>query len=143
MTAALATVDDDLPEPIEIVIDLPPPPSVNAIWRSGRRRVFRSKAYTNWIAAADATVMANRQMPKKRIEGPFAAHVTLSRKHSRGDLDNRATKALLDFLQSREIIRNDSDCQRVTAEWGEAEAGCRVVLREWMNAPAAEKGRVR
>jgi Holliday junction resolvase RusA-like endonuclease len=68
-------------------------------------------------------------MPKKRIEGPFTAHITLSQK-VRGDIDNRI-KGLLDFLQSREIIRNDSDCQRVTAEWGEAEAGCRLTLREW------------
>jgi Holliday junction resolvase RusA-like endonuclease len=118
-----------LTEPIEIVIDLPPPPSVNAIWRSGRKRVFRSKAYTNWIAAADATVMANRQMPKKRIGGLFAAHVTLSQK-VRGDIDNRI-KGLLDFLQSREIIRNDSDCKRLVVERGEAAAGCRLMLREW------------
>jgi hypothetical protein len=33
-----------------------------------------------------------------------------------------------DFLQSREIIRNDSDCQRLTVERGEAEAGCRLTL---------------
>jgi Holliday junction resolvase RusA-like endonuclease len=115
----------------EIVLDLPTPPSVNRLWRSGRGRVYRSARYIAWIRAADAELMARRQMPKKRIEGPFEAHVTLSRKHARGDLDNRASKGLLDFLQSREIIRNDSDCQRVTAEWGEAEAGCRVVLREY------------
>jgi Holliday junction resolvase RusA-like endonuclease len=109
-----------------IVIDLPMPPSVNAIWRSGRRRVFRSAAYTNWIRLADAELMARRQFPKKKIEGPFAAHITLSRK-VRGDLDNRV-KGLLDFLQSREIIRNDSDCQRLTVERGEAAAGCRLTL---------------
>jgi Holliday junction resolvase RusA-like endonuclease len=125
----------------EIVLDLPTPPSVNALWRSGRKRVYRSKAYLDWLRAADAELMVRRQMPKLKISGPFEAHVTLSRKHARGDLDNRATKALWDFLQSREIIRNDSDCQRLTAEWGEAEAGCRVTLRPWRNASAAEKGK--
>jgi Holliday junction resolvase RusA-like endonuclease len=126
MNYALATVDD-VPEPI--VIDLPMPPSVNAIWRSARRRVFRSKAYLDWLRAADAELMARRQMPKKKINGPFAAHVTLSRKHARGDLDNHASKVLLDFLQSREFIANDRNCQHLTAEWGETAAGCRVVLR--------------
>jgi Holliday junction resolvase RusA-like endonuclease len=126
-------------EPVEIVIDLPAPPSVNRLWRSGRRRVFRSRAYTDWIRLADAELMARRQMPKKRIDGPFAAHITLSQK-VRGDVDNRI-KGLLDFLQSREIIRNDSDCQRLTVERGEAEAGCRLTLREWRNTRAAEKGR--
>jgi crossover junction endodeoxyribonuclease RusA len=116
-------------EPIEIVINLPTPPSVNRLWRSGRGRVFRSASYTNWIRAADAELMARRQRPKKRIEGPFEAHVTLSRK-VRGDVDNRV-KAVLDFLQSREIIRNDSDCQRLTVERGDAAAGCRLVLRSW------------
>jgi Holliday junction resolvase RusA-like endonuclease len=116
-------------EPIEIVLDLPTPPSVNRLWRSARRRVFRSKTYLSWIRAADAELMVRRQRPKKRIEGPFEAHVTLSRK-VRGDVDNRV-KAVLDFLQSREIIRNDSDCQRLTVERGDAAAGCRLVLRSW------------
>jgi Holliday junction resolvase RusA-like endonuclease len=116
-------------ESIEISVNLPTPPSVNRLWCSGRGRVFRSKAYLDWIRAADAELMASRQMPKRRIEGPFAAHITLSRK-VRGDVDNRV-KGLLDFLQSREVIRNDSDCQQVTAEWGETECGCRVTLREW------------
>jgi crossover junction endodeoxyribonuclease RusA len=126
MSTALATADD---EQIEIVLDLPAPPSVNRLWRSGRKRVFRSKAYVDWLRAADAAVMASRRFPKKKIEGPFAAHVTLSRK-VRGDLDNRV-KGLLDFLQSREIIKNDSNCKRLTVERGEAEAGCRLTLREW------------
>jgi Holliday junction resolvase RusA-like endonuclease len=128
-------------ELIEIVLDLPAPPSANAIWRSGRRRVYRSKAYLDWLRAADVEIMARRQMPKKKIDGSFQAHVTLSQK-VRGDIDNRV-KGLLDFLQSREIIRNDSDCKRLVLERGEAEAGCRLTLREWRNAPAAEKGRAR
>jgi hypothetical protein len=33
--------------------------------------------------------------------------------------------------QSREIIRNDSDCKRLVVERGEAAAGCRLTLREW------------
>jgi hypothetical protein len=82
-------------ESIEISVNLPTPPSVNRLWCSGRGRVFRSKAYLDWIRAADAELMASRQMPKRRIEGPFAAHITLSRK-VRGDVDNRV-KGLLDF----------------------------------------------
>jgi Holliday junction resolvase RusA-like endonuclease len=114
-------------EPIEIVIDLPMPPSVNAIWRSNRGRVHRSARYVACVRAADAAVMVSRQMPRKPIEGPFEAHITLSQK-VRGDIDNRI-KGLLDFLQSREIIRNDSDCQRLTVERGEAAFACRLVLR--------------
>jgi Holliday junction resolvase RusA-like endonuclease len=111
-----------------LTFDMPAPPSTNRLWRSGRGRVFRSKTYLDWIRAADAEMMARRQMPRNRIGGPFEAHITLSRK-VRGDVDNR-TKAVLDFLQSREIIGTDSDCKRLVVECGDAEAGCRVTLRE-------------
>jgi crossover junction endodeoxyribonuclease RusA len=124
-----------LPEPVEIAIELPFPPSVNRIWRAGRkstgkRTVYRSDEYLDWTREADKLVMARRAFPKRKIHGAFSAEVTLSRAHGRGDIDNRI-KPLLDYAQSRDIIRNDSDCQRVTAEWGDAEHGCRLTLREW------------
>ena len=121
---------------IEITVDLPFPPSVNQIWRvgrgriSGKRTVYRSPEYLDWVREADMSVMAQRQYPKRKITGPFEAHVILSRRHGRGDLDNRASKAVLDWAQSRDLIRNDSDCRRLIAEWGDAEHGCRLTLRE-------------
>jgi Holliday junction resolvase RusA-like endonuclease len=110
----------------EIVLDLPTPPSVNAIWRSDRGRVHRSARYVAWVRAADALVVAGRRRPRRRIDGQFTATITVSR--SRGDLDN-FTKPVLDYLESREFIANDRNCQHLTAEWGETEFGCRVVLR--------------
>jgi crossover junction endodeoxyribonuclease RusA len=112
---------------IEITIDLPIPPSVNAIWRSGRGRVYRSEKYLDWTAAADALVMANRQYPKRKIGGHFSAHICLSEDHGRGDLDNKI-KAVLDWAQSRDLIRNDKDCRRLTAEYAAVD-GCRLILR--------------
>jgi Holliday junction resolvase RusA-like endonuclease len=117
-----------LPKQVEISVNLPIPPSVNRLWRSGRRRVFRSKAYLDWIRAADLTVMARRQFPKLKISGPFEAHIVFAA--ARGDVDNRV-KGVLDWAESREIIRNDSDCRRLVVERGEAELGCRLTLREW------------
>jgi Holliday junction resolvase RusA-like endonuclease len=124
-----------LTEPVEIVLDLPFPPSMNRIWRAGGRKstggrtVYRSDEYLDWMREADNLVMARRAFPKRKIHGAFSAEVTLSRK-VRGDVDNRI-KALLDFLQSREIIKNDSNCKRLTVERGEAECGCQVVLHPW------------
>jgi Holliday junction resolvase RusA-like endonuclease len=113
---------------IEIVVDLPFPPSVNQIWRYGRK-VHRSKKYLDWLAAADMAVRANRQFPKRKITGLFEAHIILGENHGRGDLDNRI-KALLDYAQSRDLIRNDSDCRRLVAEWWLAhDHGCRLTLR--------------
>jgi Holliday junction resolvase RusA-like endonuclease len=114
---------------IEIVVDLPFPPSVNRIWRGNRGIVHRSKVYIDWVTDADMGVMARRQYPKRKIAGAFEAHVVFNPVGQRGDLDNRI-KAVLDWAQSRDLIRNDSDCRRLIAEWGDAEHGCRLTLRE-------------
>ncbi len=76
------------------------------------------------------TVMAARQFPKRKISGPYEMELLLSNEH-RGDGDNRL-KAVGDWLQSRDIIRNDSDCRRGSWAWVEpdqAPRGCRVILR--------------
>jgi crossover junction endodeoxyribonuclease RusA len=113
----------------EIVLDLPFPVSTNRLWRANRGRVHRSKAYIAWTEAADATVMASRQFPKKKIHGPFTAQIILNPAFGRGDADNHA-KAPLDWCVSRGFVGDDRDCRRLTIEWGEAEHGCRLILCE-------------
>src|SRR5579872_1988539 len=116
---------------IEIVLDLPMPPSINRLWRMGRGRMFRSDAYVRWAEQADMTVMAARQYPKRKIGKHFTIDVKLSA-NSKADGDNVAAKAILDWLQSRDVISNDKFCCRGSWEWvspDEAPAGCRVTLR--------------
>jgi crossover junction endodeoxyribonuclease RusA len=120
-------------EAIEIILDLPFPPSANRIWRSGGGKVYRSNEYVSWMEEADMAVMAVKAYPKRKIAGPFEVEILLSdvglRRSSDGD--NRI-KALLDWCQSRDIVRNDSDCRRGFWEWVEparAPKGCRVTLR--------------
>jgi Holliday junction resolvase RusA-like endonuclease len=112
---------------IEIVLDLPLPPSTNRIWRSGGGRTYRSPEYTAWWEDADRAVIAAKSYPKRKINGPFEVHISL-KAGTRGDLDNRI-KPLLDWAQSREIIDNDKDCQRLVAERKKEEAECIFVLR--------------
>lgn len=132
------------PESMEIILDIPAPPSTNRIWRHkrnglGKLSVYNSKEYEAWKKEAGRTILANRQYPKEnKIIGPFEISVQLARS-SHGDLDN-FLKALLDFLQpSRKsgdnrigIIADDKDCQKVWMEWvptASAPLGCHVVLR--------------
>jgi hypothetical protein len=42
-------------------------------------------------------------------------------------------KATLDWLQSRELIRNDSDMDWCEFGWGDAPHGCLVTLTEVQN----------
>lgn len=117
-------------ESVQITLDLPFPPSVNRIWRRGRGRVHRSTEYKNWLATADMHVIANRQFPKDRINGVFRVLIRLNQDAGRADGDN-CIKALLDWLQSREIVRNDKDCTGGSWNWVspiEAPSGCRITV---------------
>ncbi len=115
---------------VEITLDLPMPTSTNKLWRAGYGRVYRSREYLNWMEEADMTVMAAKAYPKSKILGPYEMELLLSTKH-RGDGSNRI-KALEDWLQSRDIVLNDSDCRKGSWEWVSPEnapKGCRVILR--------------
>lgn len=130
---AVADIPFQLPaESREIILDFPIPVSTNRIWRSGRGRVFKSKEYVFWQRACDAAILVHRQYPRNnKIVGPFEIAIYLSREHGVGDGDNRV-KSCLDYLQSREIVANDRDCQKGRWEWvpeAEAPLGCRVHLR--------------
>lgn len=117
---------------IEIIIDLPLPPSTNRIWRHARGRTFKSAEYVAWGEQADICYMLARARQRGRlpkISGPFEACILLA--EGRGDGDNRI-KAVLDWAESRDLVRNDSDCRRGSWEWVETERapkGCRLTLR--------------
>lgn len=111
----------------DIVLDLPPPISVNRIWRKTKAGVIKSVAYQSWIKRADAMLLELGQLRGIRpIPGKFTANIVVKR--SRLDLDNNA-KSVLDFLQSRCFIVNDSLCEELTIRWGDAPTGCRVTVR--------------
>lgn len=114
-----------------ITLDLPMPPSVNRIWRAhkaGKHRISLSPEYDRWKREADMLALSTGQLKDTQtILGPFEAHVVLKR--VRGDLDNRH-KGLMDWLQSRAVIANDGNCVKLTVEWGDAPAGCRVMVTE-------------
>lgn len=110
-----------------IVLDLPPPISVNRIWRKTKAGVLKSPAYNRWIARADSMLLELDQVKGvKPISGRFVALIVVKR--SNLDLDNNS-KCVLDFLQSRMFIVNDKLCEELTLRWGEAPTGCRVTVR--------------
>jgi Holliday junction resolvase RusA-like endonuclease len=118
---------------VEITLDLPMPVSTNKIWRTGRGRTYRSKEYVAWCEQADATLMATKGPGRlKKINGPFEVEILLSTVGRKGRDGDNFCKATLDFCQSRDVIRDDSDCKRGSWEWvppDRAPRGCRVILR--------------
>jgi len=113
--------------PADIVLDLPPPISVNRIWRKTKTGVIKSDAYHRWVKRADAMLIELGQLKGVRqITGKFTALIVVRR--SNLDLDNNA-KVALDFLQSRNFIVNDKFCEELTLRWGDAPTGCRVTVK--------------
>jgi Holliday junction resolvase RusA-like endonuclease len=126
--------------PVEVVLDLPFPPSANRLHRirlSGRKhKRSLTNEYKQWRVDCDIAIALDRSYPRgRKIETLFEAIILLDgAEPHRGDLDNKI-KAVLDYAQSRELIVNDKFCQRITAEWTQTAhdvpRGCRLILRSW------------
>jgi Holliday junction resolvase RusA-like endonuclease len=115
----------------DIILDLPPPPSVN---RTRRIDWSSKRTVTAWINVADAYVLAakgrtNNPLKMQKI-ARFELIVTLSEHHTKIDLDN-GLKALIDYLRRIELIEDDSyrHMRRLVVQWGLAPHGCRVTVR--------------
>jgi crossover junction endodeoxyribonuclease RusA len=95
-------------------LKLPYPPTANSIWRSGRRRTYRSEKYRAWLSRASWE--AKLQCPGKVI-GPYELTMRVSRPDKRKrDLDN-LLKPISDLLCTIGVIEDDSLCRRILAEW--------------------------
>jgi Holliday junction resolvase RusA-like endonuclease len=127
----------------EYEIDLPFPVSTNRLWKSahvaGRTRVYTSIEYSRWIKAADALYLTQKRRISAQVLGNFTFHIILDHKHRKpskishgrkiggGDGDNRM-KGPLDWCERVGLIHNDRDCDAWSGTWGDAPAGCRVIL---------------
>lgn len=124
----VATIDRPFAPPIEAVLYLPAPPSVN---KTRKVHWLGHQRLKKWQGRADMSIMANggmRHIP--RLPGRFEAIITLDENLSKLDLDN-AAKALIDYARRLGVIIDDNKkyMRRVTIEWGHAPHGCRLTLR--------------
>ncbi len=96
-----------------ITIQLPFPPSVNAIWRNVHGKTLKSKRYRVWANAAGWELKSQGG----KVPGKVQISIALERKDNRRrDLDNHA-KAILDLLCEHQVIDDDSLVQKLTLEW--------------------------
>lgn len=117
-----------------IVVHLPYPVSTNAIWRSNRGRVHRSKAYTAWLQQAGLQWLSQKKNQPKGISGRFKAYIVFAepKNKRRRDVDN-LHKAILDFCKSHGLVKDDSLCRALYLRWGtskEAPLGAFLVLKD-------------
>lgn len=101
-----------------MIIRLPVPPSVNALYANRKRgrgygRV-KTGGYRQWIADADKWLLAQwRGLETHSVSGPCAIAIRVPK--LRGDISNRI-KAAEDFLVSRLITSDDSNNRKVSIE---------------------------
>lgn len=113
----------------DIVLDLPPPISVNKL-----RKIYwpADKKAQEWRDMADRFVLAAKARKEVRFDRleRFELHVLMSEDHTKIDLDN-GLKILIDYLHQREIVDNDApkNLRRIVVEWGHAPAGCRITIK--------------
>ncbi len=111
-----------------MVLDLPPPVSVNRL-----RKVYwpADKLAQDWRDQADRFLLVAKSRKEVQFDRlpEFELHIVMSEDHTKIDLDN-GLKLLIDYLHQREIIANDApkNLRRITVEWGRAPAGCRVTI---------------
>jgi Holliday junction resolvase RusA-like endonuclease len=100
-----------------VVLHLPPPVSVNAMYRTfvrgGRIASIKSERYREWTEYAAA--MIEQQNPG-RIEGHYGLTIKMPKK-CRIDLCN-AAKCINDAAQAAGIIENDRLCRKLLVEPG-------------------------
>lgn len=109
-----------------MIVMLPTPPSVNAMYDNAKRGRVKTDVYKAWINEAG---WAYKQQPKRgpNIEGPYRVEIHLP-KNMRGDIDNRL-KAVLDLLCTMGATSDDTHCQSILAQRSEdSEHFARIVV---------------
>ena len=108
-----------------IMLQLPYPPSANRLWVRARKGMRRSDVYMAWLE--EAGWLAKAQRPS-RIEGPYklSLHVARPDKRKR-DIDN-VLKSVGDLLQHIGVVKDDCDCEMVSARWVTTGQGVTAII---------------
>ena len=104
----------ETPAFMTVQLHLPYPPSANRLWVRAKKGMRKSDEYERWLHQAGLHIMTQR--PKK-IDGPYKLMIHATRPDKRArDIDN-LIKSVGDVLQIMRVVKNDSDCEMVTARW--------------------------
>lgn len=128
MDAAVSTLDPPFLVPIETVIDVPKPPSINKVLRNHGKG---TRLKQGWIEHADMLVMARGGLRRlAKMPNKFEVTVVLAENLVGLDLDN-CVKLAIDYCRRLQLIVDDDKryMRAVHIVWGDAPDGCRIILR--------------
>ncbi len=96
---------------MQLIFDLPLPPSANRIWRRSGTIIHKSAEYTAWITAAGWDIAAQRK-GAEMIKGRVSVLIEVGKCHAGRDASNQI-KPIEDLLQSCGVIKNDNQVDDV------------------------------
>lgn len=111
-----------------IVLDLPMPISVNAMFADGKTRRFKSQRYADWIAEAGYALRSQRAPQiKGQVHLSYLLQEGLDKR--RRDLGN-FEKGVTDLLVSHGVIEADDGriVREITLRWSKMVQGIRVTI---------------
>lgn len=101
-----------------IILMLPIPPSVNALY-PGKVRRYKSDAYKAWLKEAWAALLPEKSKIRKMTTPCSVTYrIGLFSDKRRRDLCNRE-KALSDFLVAEGVLEDDCLIHRLVMEWAD------------------------
>jgi|KBSMisStandDraft_5_1062788.scaffolds.fasta_scaffold65100_1 crossover junction endodeoxyribonuclease RusA len=116
----------------QIIVDLPWPPSLNRIWRSKGKVVYRDPKYVRWIDQAGWLAKLGKH---QQVRGEFSATIVLNPPNKRKiDVDNRV-KVLLDLAQRVGLVEDDCLCRLLVVSYGGKDAaplGARLTISSFV-----------
>ena len=138
-----------------ISLELPVPPSTNALyrntskaertrglalgWRPLRGRI-KTDRYRTWLRSAGNEILATPQERRRPVKGKFVLYVAAGRPDERTrDLDN-LLKATCDLLAAHGLIENDCLAESITVAWAPAVKKRRIEVHVWPSPLRASTG---
>lgn len=108
-----------------IILDLPVPPSVNALFFNAKKGRVRTSIYNDWRTEAGWIL---KMQKAQAISGPVSLAYQVEDK-GRADLGN-LEKAITDLLVTHGMIEGDGRdvVRKITMEWADVQ-GCRVTVQ--------------
>lgn len=122
-----------------IVLDLPFPVSVNAMFADGKTRRHKSQRYCDWLLEAGYAL--NKQRPPQ-IKGQYHIHYAFQEGHDRRARDAfNLEKGVTDLLVKHGVVEGDSNkyLRRGSVEWDNSVVGVRITITPLNSSVASSK----
>jgi Holliday junction resolvase RusA-like endonuclease len=123
----------------DLVLTLPMPPSVNAMFADGKTRRHKSQKYADWIIEAGYAL--NRQSPPNIIGPVMLSYLVQEGRDKRKRDVGNYEKAATDLLVKHGVIQADDHTivREIRLKWSDQVIGVQITISKITEAQSREK----